>query len=88
MASTPLRPPSGLMSVSTMLASIWQNITGGCAPPTGEDTGTRLNFDEEESGFEPANSEMMIPFKAEQEGGLGMYELRGEGRQGSAVGTS
>jgi hypothetical protein len=79
MASTPLSSPVGLMSVSTMLASIGQNITGGCATTTDKDMGTQLNFEEEETGFAPANSEMMLPFKAEQEGGLGTYGLPGGG---------
>jgi hypothetical protein len=58
------------MSVTAMLASIGQNISGGRAPATSEDTGTQLNFEEEVTGFVPANSETTLPFKAEQEGGL------------------
>jgi hypothetical protein len=88
MDSTPLRSPAGLMSVTAMLASIGQNISGGRAPATSEDTGTQLNFEEEDTGFVPANSDTMLPFKAEQECGLGTYGLRGGARQGSAVGTS
>jgi hypothetical protein len=81
MAYAPLSPPAGMMSVSITLASIGQNIKGGGAPPIGEDTGTQLNFKEEETGFAPANSEMMLPFKAEQEGGLGTYGLHGGPRR-------
>jgi hypothetical protein len=35
------------------------------------------NFEEEETGFEPAISEMMLRFKSEQEGGLATYGLPG-----------
>jgi hypothetical protein len=66
MASTPLSSPAGLLSVSASLASIGQNMTGGCDPST-EDMGTQLNFEEEETAFAPANSDMMRPFKAEQQ---------------------
>jgi hypothetical protein len=58
------------MFISAMLVSIGQNITGVRAPTTGEDTGPQLNFEEDETGFAPATSETMLPFKAEQEGGL------------------
>jgi hypothetical protein len=38
-----------------------------------EKTWGKNNFEEEETGFAPANGEMVLPFKAEQESGLGMY---------------
>jgi hypothetical protein len=77
MTSTPLSSPAGLMSVSASLASIGQNITRGCDPST-EDMGTKLNFEEEKTGFAPANNDMIRPFKAEQqEGGLCTYGLQG-----------
>jgi hypothetical protein len=44
-------------------------------------------FEEEETGVVPGNSETMLPFKAEQEDGLGTYGLPGGGCQGSVVGT-
>jgi hypothetical protein len=66
MESTPISIPAGLMSVTAMLALIGHNISGGRAPATCEDTGIQLNFEEEYSGFVPANSETMLPFKAEQ----------------------
>jgi hypothetical protein len=55
MSSTLPYSSPGVMSVSAMLASIQQNITGTRAPPTGEDMGTQLNFEEEDPGLEPAN---------------------------------
>jgi hypothetical protein len=61
MDSTPISSPAGLMSVIAMLTSIGQNISGGRAPATSEDTGTQLNFEEEDTGFVPANSETMLP---------------------------
>jgi hypothetical protein len=61
------------MSVYDMLASIQQNITGLCAPPPLEGTGAQLNFEEEETGFEPGTSELALPFKLDQEGGLVTY---------------
>jgi hypothetical protein len=68
------------MSVTAMLASIGQNISGGCVTATSEDTGKQLNFEEEDTGFVPENSETMLPFKADQEGGLGTYGLLGGGK--------
>jgi hypothetical protein len=73
MDSTPIISSAGLMSLTAMLASIGQNISDGRAPDTSEGTGTQLNFKEEDTGFVPANSDTMLPFKAEQEGGLCTY---------------
>jgi hypothetical protein len=42
---------------------------------------TQLNSEEEETGFEPAAGEMMLPFKWDQEGGLGTYGLPGGAMQ-------
>jgi hypothetical protein len=50
-----------------MLASIQQYIIGVRATPPGDDTGTQLNFEEEENGFEPATSEMMMQIKSKQQ---------------------
>jgi hypothetical protein len=80
MSSTPPLIPPVIISVPAMIASIrQQNITGVRAPPPGDGTGTQFNFGEEETGFEPATSEMMLPFKSDQEGGLGTYVLPGGG---------
>jgi hypothetical protein len=46
-----------------------------------EGTDTQLNFEEEEIGFEPVTSKMMLPFKLVQEGGLGTYGFLGGARQ-------
>jgi hypothetical protein len=73
MSSIPPLSSPGIMSVSAMLASIQQNITGLRAPPPLECTGTQLNFEDEETDFEPGTSELMLPFKLEQEGGLCVY---------------
>jgi hypothetical protein len=65
--------------VSALLASIHQNINVVHAPPPMEDTGPKLNFVEDETDFEPVTSEMILPFKPEQEGGVGTYILSGGG---------
>jgi hypothetical protein len=68
------------MYVSALITSIQQNITGLHAPPPLEDTGTQLNFEEEEIGFEQGTSELTLLFKLEQECGLCMYGLMGGGK--------
>jgi hypothetical protein len=62
MLSTPPLSSPGIISVSAMLDSIQQNSIEVGAPPPGDGTGTQLNFEEVETGFEPATSEMMLPF--------------------------
>jgi hypothetical protein len=80
-SSTPTFDPPGSVSVSSMLASIQHNITGIHAPPTREDMGTQLKFEEEDPGLDPENSEMMLSFKSERESGLYTYGFPGGARQ-------